>query len=551
MLKRFFNSQTKNITSAAFLVGFSTIASGVLGLIRDRLLAGRFGAGAELDVYFAAFRIPDFVYGILIIGGIAAVFLPVFSEYFKKSEKEAWEFTNNLLNCFLVLLVVLCGILIILAPWIINLVAPGFSPEKKQLTVSLTRIMFFSPILFGLSNIFSDILQYFNRFLVYSIAPVLYNLGIIIGILFFVPIFGIYGLAYGVILGAALYWLIQIPAARSSGFRYAPLLNFKFPGLAKILKLTIPQTIGSAAYQINLIIITAIASTLTVGSIAIFNFSNNIQYFPIGLFGVSFATVAFPAMSQFWASRSREKFLEIFSSTFRQILFLIIPTSILLFVLRAQVIRLFLGTGQFGWLETRLTAASLGIFCLGIFASAFIPFLARVFYSFQDTKTPVIISLLSMGLNIGLCFLLTYFLGFSNLFQKIIVTVLKLQGIKNIAVLGLPMALSLSAIFQFFLLLIYLKRKLFDIKLREICSSLEKILLASFLMGVSSFFSLRLTANFMEINTFLTLLFQTATSLIIGGLVFWWTLRLLKSPEPEIIKSALLSRFKRFNGKNS
>jgi len=551
MLKRFFNSQTKSITSAAFLVGISAIASGALGLIRDRLLAGRFGAGEELDVYFAAFRIPDFVYGILITGGIAAVFLPVFSEYFKKSEKEAWEFTNNLLNCFLVLLVALCGVLVILAPWIINMVAPGFSQEKKELTVSLTRIMFLSPILFGLSNIFSSILQYFNRFLVYSIAPILYNLGIIIGIVFFVPVFGLYGLAYGVILGAALYWLLQIPAARSSGYRYHPLFNFRYPGLIKSFKLMIPRTIGAAAYNINLIVITAIASTLTVGSIAIFNFSNNIQYFPVGLFGISFAIAAFPALSQSWAERSKEKFLEVFSSTFRQILFLIIPVSLLLFVFRAQVVRLILGTGEFGWLETRLTAASLGIFCFGILASAFTPFLARVFYSFQDTRTPVIISLFSMGLNIGLCFLLTHLLSFSNIFQKITVNVLKLQEIQNISVLGLPMALSFSAIFQFLLLLVFLKKKLSDIKLREICSSLEKILLASFLMGASSFFSLRLIANFVETNTFIALLFQTAVSLLAGGLVFWWTLRLLKSPELEIIKSSLLSRFNRFNGKHS
>jgi putative peptidoglycan lipid II flippase len=551
MLKRFFNSQTKSITSAAFLVGISTIASGALGLLRDRLLAGRFGAGAELDVYFAAFRIPDFVYGILIVGGVAAVFLPVFSEFFKKNEKEAWKFTNNLLNCFLVLLIILCGILIFLAPWIINFVTPGFSPEKKQLTVSLTRIMFLSPILFGLSNIFSDILQYFNRFLVYSIAPILYNLGIIIGILFFVPVFGIFGLAYGVILGAGLYWLIQIPAARSSGFRYAPLFNFKYPGLFKVFKLTIPRTIGAAAYYINLIAITAIASTLTVGSIAIFNFSNNIQNFPIGLFGTSFAIASFPALSQAWANRSKEKFLEVFSSSFRQILFLIIPVSLLLFVFRAQVVRLILGTGQFGWLETRLTAASLGIFCVGILASAFIQFLAQVFYSFQNTKTPVIISLTSIALNVGLCFLLTFFLGFPNFFQKTIIGVLKLQGINNVAVIGLPMALSISAVFQFSLLLIFLKKKLTDIKLREICFSLEKILLASFLMAAASFLSLRLVANFIETNTFFALLFQTAVSLVVGILVFWWTLHSLKSPELEIIKTALLGKLKKFNGKNS
>jgi putative peptidoglycan lipid II flippase len=215
------------------------------------------------------------------------------------------------------------------------------------------------------------------------------------------------------------------------------------------------------------------------------------------------------------------------------------------------MVRLILGTGAFMWPETRLTAASLGIFCIGIFASAFIPFLARVFYSFQDTKTPVIISLLSMTLNIALCFLLTFLLGFPNLFQEIIIRALKLQEISNIAVLGLPMALSISAIFQFFLLLYYLKKKLSDIKIREICFSLKKTIIASMLMAITSFLSLRLVAGIIETDTFFNLLIQASVSAAAGGLVFWQTLRLLKSEELEIIKSSIIARLKRFNGKHS
>src|SRR3989344_6830511 len=184
MLNNFFSSQTKTVTFGAVILATSTILSGILGLIRDILLAGRFGAGPELDVYFTAFRIPDFVYGILIVGGITGVFLPVFAEYFQK--KEAWELANNVLNCFLVLLVLICGILVIFTPQVVNLIAPGFSAEQKSLTTALTRIMFFSPIFFGLSSVFSGILHYFNRFLIYSLAPILYNLSIIAGILFFV-----------------------------------------------------------------------------------------------------------------------------------------------------------------------------------------------------------------------------------------------------------------------------------------------------------------------------------------------------------------------------
>jgi putative peptidoglycan lipid II flippase len=355
----------------------------------------------------------------------------------------------------------------------------------------------------------------------------------------------LYGLAYGVILGAFLYWIVQIPAARGSGYRYSTFFDFKQPEMLKVFKLMVPRTLGAAAYHINLIAITAIASTLTAGSIAIFNFSNNIQYFPVGLFGTSFAIAAFPALSQAWAERSREKFLTAFSSTFRQILFLIVPVSFLMFVFRAQIVRLFLGTGNFGWLETRLTAASLGIFCFGILASAFIPFLARVFYSLQNTKTPVAISLISILINLGLCFLFTFLLGFHNPLQEFVVRILKLQDIGNVSVIGLPLALSFSSVFQFVLLLVFLKKQIIDIKLREITGSLKKIIFASLLMALAGYFSLYLVSLLVRTDTFFGLLFQAGVSAAAALLVFILAMYSFKSSELDTIKAALLNRFKR------
>ena len=454
MLKRIFYSQTKTITFAAFILAVSALISRFLGLIRDRLLAGHFGAGSELDIYFAAFRIPDFVYGLLIAGGITAAFLPVFAEHFEGGkEKEpgsewsqkALDLTNNVLNCFLLLLILVCSILAIFTPFIVKFIIPGFSPENRALTINLTRIMFLSPIFFGLSSIFSGILHYFNRFLSYSLAPILYNLGIIFGILFLVPIFGIFGLIYGVIIGALFHLLIQIPAAKVSGYHYKPIFNLKSPGLRKIFRLMIPRTLGTAAYQINLIVVTAIASTLIAGSITVFNFSNNLHYFPIGLIGISFAISSFPAFSRTLANGQKKEFLESFSSSFRQILFLVVPISLLVFLLRAQIVRLILGTGQFGWLETRLTAACLGLFCFGILAESVIPILSKAFFALQDTKTPVLIGIFSMLLNVAFCFLFVFLLKFPNPFSNFSVAFLKLQGIKNIEVIGLPLALSLAA----------------------------------------------------------------------------------------------------------
>ncbi len=304
----------------------------------------------------------------------------------------------------------------------------------------------------------------------------------------------------------------------------------------------VPRSIGAAAYHVNLIVITAIASTLTAGSIAIFNFANNLQYFPIGLIGVSFSVAAFPTLARTWALSQKDEFLKTFSSIFRQILFLIIPISLLVFILRAQIVRIVLGTGEFGWLETRLTAASLGIFCLSIFAASLTPFLARVFYSFQDTKTPLIISLISMVLNVLLCFSFVFLLGFPNFFQEFMINTLKLQGIENIGVIGLSLALSVSAVFQFFLLLLFLKRKMGGLGNGEILRSFGKVMIASVLMVVFVYLSLYFAAEFLNTKTFTGILIQTIMVSFIGLAAYISTTILLKSPEIKIIWSAIVKK---------
>jgi len=528
--------QTKGIGITAMILAVSAFISGLLGLIRDRVLAGQFGAGQDLDIYFAAFRIPDFVFGVLIVAGISAIFLPLFSEYFNQGADQGWKFASNLLNCFLILLIVICLILVIFTPLLVEFVAPGFNIEQKHLLISLTRIMFLSPIFFGLSSIFSNIANYFNRFLFFSLAPILYNLSIIFGVLFLTPIFGLYGLVYGVILGAFLHWLIQIPAVKISGFKYFPIFNFQSPEIKKSFKLMFPRIIGATASHLNLIVITAIASTLNVGSITVFQFANNLQALPIVLIGSSFALASFPVLSRSWANGQKDEFLQKFSLIFRQILFLIIPASFLIFLIRAQIVRIVLGTGEFGWWETRLTAASLGIFSFGIFALALIPFLSKIFFSFQNTKTPTKIGLCSVGLNIILCFLFVWLLSFSNFFQKFIINFLDLYNINDVAVIGLVLAVSVSAIFQFFLLLFFLKKEISQINLQEIWQSFIKIILASFLMSIFTYLTLHLVGNMVDMKTFLGVFLQIFLASLVGIFVYFITTYFLKSQELKLIK---------------
>ena len=459
MLTRFFNSQTKTITQGAIILAISTLISRFLGLIRQWLLADRFGAGLLLDIYLAGFRIPDFIYNILIVGGIVVTFLPLFSEYFSEDEDRGWQFTSNVINVFFFLLVLISLLLFIFTPQILKWIIPGFSEAARIQSAEITRLMLLSPIFLGLSSIFSGVLHHFNRFLIYSLCPILYNLGIIFGIVFLSPDMGVLGISLGVVLGAFLHLAIQVPAAINSGFKYQPIFNFQDPGIKRIFKLMFPRIFGIAAQQINLIVITAIASTLSKGSIAIFNFANNLQYLPIGIIGVSFATAAFPRFTQLQANGERKKFMSRFKSIFFKILYLIIPISFLIFIFRNQIVNIVLQHGQFSQVSAQLTSASLGIFCLGLWASALIPLMLRGFFALQDTKTPTLIAVLTVLLNVGLSFSFVSLLGTNSKLWFWLVKTFNLGTIYDIRILGLVLAFSASAIFQFILCLMLFKKK--------------------------------------------------------------------------------------------
>ncbi len=522
MIKRILNFKSKTIAFSAALIAFSTGVSALLGLLRDRLLAGYFGAGESLDVYFAAFRIPDFIYGIVITGGIVAAFLPVFSESLEKNKEEGWKLANNTLNLIFLILLALCAVLFLFAPQVVRVITPGFSASQRETTTLLTRIMMISPILLGISSLFSGILQYFERFLVYSLAPIFYNLGIIFAIIFLVPMegVGIIGLAYGVVLGSFAHLLTQVPLSISCGYSYKAVIDFSQKGLRRIFKLVIPRIIGHASAQINLVAITAIASTLAVGSIAIFNFADHLQAFPVRIIGVSFAVAAFPAFSRSVASKNKALFLKHFNTVVRQVFFLIIPLSVFVFLLRAQIVRLVLGTGEFGWVETRLTAASLGIFALGFFAFALIHILVRAFFALQDTRTPLYGSLLSMFVSVSLSLIFVYFLQVEGVLRSFAVSFLKLSSLARIEVIAFPMALVIAALLHFFLLFYLLRKKTGVLGGKELLKSFLSVFIASFVMGIAAFITIHLVDIFFYLETFIGRLYQTTLAFLVSFVVY-------------------------------
>lgn len=514
------------------------MASRFLGVFRDRILASQFGAGDVLDVYYAAFRLPDFVYNLLILGAVSAGLIPVFSSLLAKhKEDEAWKLINSILNLLSIGLVVICVTMFIFAPQLMKLITPGFSPEKMEQVINLSRIMFLSPLLLGLSAIFSSILQSFKKFFAFSLAPIFYNIGIIIGALFFVRWWGIYGLAWGVVLGSILHLVIQLTPIFSVGYKYSPGLNWRNKNVWLVGKLMIPRTITLVLSQINFLIITIVASTLAAGSLAVFNLANNLQSFPLGIFGVSLAVAALPVLSALAAQNKMDELVRTISTTLRQTLFFIIPISVLLFVLRAQVVRVILGSGSFNWYDTRLTAAALAIFCLSLFAQGAFPLLIRGYYALHNTKTPFLISLFSMVLNVASLFIFRWVFSFDNWFSATTLFVLNLGDLHNVIdlrILALPMAFSVAALVDMILLMIWLRRSIGRLDGRKILDSSWRIVVSSLVAGVFAYTVLQLINYFVATETFVGIFAQGFIAGVAGLAGYWAMGYLLKMEEMAI-----------------
>lgn len=546
-VSQLFNTQTKTIAFAAGVLLLSSLISRALGVLRNGLLSWRFGAGETTDMYLAAFRVPDFLYGIFIMGGIAVVFLPLFSELYQKDKKQAWEFVANMLNVLMVSLVVISALAFVFAPFLIDVVTPGFSAEQQETTVGLTRLMLASTILLGLSSVFSGMLQYFGKFLAHSFAPLVYNLGIIGGIVFLVPWFGVWGLGLGVVIGAAMHLAIQIPPALASGFTWRFSFAWQDNRLRRMSGLALPRMVAAASFHMNFIVMTAFASLISIGSITIFNYANDIQQFSIGLIGGSFAVAAFPALSRLFAEGKNKEFQRAFGITFRQILFLVAPVVILSFLLRAQIVRLIYGAGDlFTWTDTRLTAAALGIFAFGILFQAFIPFLTRAFFSLHDTKTPAIIAVSSITLNIGLALIFLEMLKGPGMLSEFLVTSLKLQGLQDIRILALPLALALSGVFQAKLLSLLLAKHVKDVFQKPLYVSVCKTAFAAAALGVVVYGLLQVYGGVFELTTYREVLGQFVLASLGGSIAYIATAFLVQSPEMfsfwRIIKSKLYGR---------
>ena len=539
MIKRIFNKQSKTIFSAAVVLGAASFVSRFLGLIRDKILAGMFGAGSELDAYYAAFRIPDLVFSLLVLGAVSAGFIPVFVDYLNKEKRSdipcsklhipsCWYLANSVLNLMVVFVGIVCFVLAIFAPWLMKVVAPGFSAEQLSLASQLARIMFLAPFFMGLSAIFGGILQSFRRFLAYALAPIIYNLGIIFGALFLTDYFGLLGLAYGVALGAFFHMAIQIPTAFFCGFRWQPIFDLRFEGVKRIFKLMPARALGLGLSQITIWIMTAFASLLAVGSIAIYSLALNIWSFPLGIFGISFVIAAFPKLSEMAQKGDLEKFVKIFFSTARQILFFILPSTALFIVLRTHFVSIILQGGRFGAQETALVSETLAYFSIALFAEALILLFLRGFFAWEDSKTPFLIGFAAMIVRLPAAWFLSHSLGVS----------------------GLALGFAIGSIFYLILLVIFFKKKLekkFKINISDldgidIFTSGAKMILASFFAGLASYFSLYFLGEIICAEGVFEICCQGGIAGLIGVLSYFFFAWIFRLDEFNLFIKTLSSR---------
>lgn len=430
-----FASKQTNIFTAAFFIILTTVFSQVLGILKYRLLVSLFGASSNLGVFFAAFRIPDFLFSVVIAGALSASFIPVFTDYLSKNKKnEAFAFTSSLITIGVVFFVFVSAVIMVFSYQLASLVAPGFSKDELILMSNLMIIIQLSQVFFILGTVMTAILQSLQHFVIPGIATAFYNFGIILGLIIFAYFFnlGIYGATIGVLIGSILFCLVQLPLLNHTGFKFSPTFDLT-NGVSKIFDLMIPRSLTLIVSQIAITANVFFASFISARSLVVFDLAQTLVAAPVLLFGQSIAQASFPALSL--KSEDKKGFLGIFISSFNQILFLTLPISAILIVLRIPIIRLFFGTSRFDWNATVDTGLTLAYFSLSIAAQALVYLLARAFYAFKDSRTPFVITLSSVIFNIltSYIFLLIYRLpiyylalsySFSSIFSVIFMTIL-------------------------------------------------------------------------------------------------------------------------------
>ncbi|OGE85629.1 MAG: hypothetical protein A3J48_01525 [Candidatus Doudnabacteria bacterium RIFCSPHIGHO2_02_FULL_46_11] len=547
---RIFTKESGSINQAALLLGSFTLLSQILALFRDRLLAHFIGPSPELDAYYAAFRVPDLIFiGIASLASIT-VLIPFLVAKMparagtdeEKITDAARKFLNDIFTVFFSLVVLVSAFVFLLMPYLVFFVAPGFAPAQQTTVILLSRIMLLSPILIGLSNLLGTVTQLFRKFFIYALSPVFYNLGIIAGILFLYPRFGIYGLGWGVALGALLHFTIQLFAAHSSGFLPRFSFSINFSDIRKAALTSLPRTLGLAFNNLALLVIIALASFLPSGSISVFNFSFNLQSVPLNIIGISYAVAAFPVLAKSFGAGKTEEFKTHLKEAARAIVFWSLPVIFLFIVLRAQIVRVILGSGVFSWDNTRLVAAGLAIFSVSILAQGMITLLSRAYYATGNTRRPLLVNFSCSTLIIIFAYVFIRLFEAVPLFRYFIESLLKVSDVAGTEVLMLPLAYSAGTILNFILQAVFVKKDFLPTE-PFVSKTFFQSLGASFFLGLVTYLGLNALAPVFNTTTFWGIFLQGFVSGILGIMAGGAVLYLLGSEELKDLMRTFHTKF--------
>ena len=458
------------------IVAAGYFLSRVLGIIRDIIISARFGTSDTMDAYQAAFNIPDLLYLVIMGGALGSAFIPVFSGFLSDQQRDAaWKLANGVLNIALIAMIVVAALVAWQANRLVGLIYGTWTPDKQALTVSMLRLLLIQPVLLGVGGLAKATLESFDRFALPALGSNLYNLGIIGGALLIAPWLGVFGLIWGVIIGAVLFVAVQLPGLWQVGFRYAPVFSLRTPGLLRIGWLMAPRVFGQSVWQVGLIFSAGIVAAVGIsGAVRANVVALQLMLLPHGLIALSLGTVIFPQLSRAHAAGDTAGFRQVMLGALRTVVFLALPAAIILFVLPEQVIRVLFERGKFDAASTALTAEALRSYALGLVAFAAAEIVVRAFYAMQDTLTPVLVGVATVALNIAL----------ATLFVR--------QGA---GLGGVALAFSIAATVETLLLLLVLWRRwrTFD----ALWAALARMALAALAFGVALAGALALSASWL------------------------------------------------------
>lgn len=519
-------SEIRGLHQAAYILALFAFGSQMLALVRDRLLAHSFGAGNELDLYYAAFRIPDLLFVLFVSVLSVYVLLPFVTQARQSGGAGAGAHVlSQMFTVFLFLYVGIAAIIFFLAPVLVPYFFPGFSADFDTLVV-LIRILLLQPFLLGVSSLFGVVTQLSHRFILYAISPLIYNIGIIIGITLLYPYFGMSGLVVGVVLGAFGHMCVQLPLVLKSDFAFKVSFTFDVALLKSVCLVAIPRALTLSVHQLVLLVFVGVATLLPTGSVSVFQFAFNLQSVPLAIIGMSYSVAAFPVLADLFAKQDKSAFNTHVLTALRHILFWSFPIIALVIVLRAQIVRVVLGSGAFDWNDTRLTAAVLALFIIALTAQSILLLLVRTFYAGGKTKIPLYVALFGAAISMTAAYVGLKLVQFYPSFQDSLETLFRLEGVLGTEVLILAIAFVIGVVIEMFIL-IFMTRIEFGLSLEGLGRQLAESTLAAFTAGLSAYLTLIFIVDGINQETFVGIMLQGAVAGTVGaagGLLVYYIL---------------------------